>query len=79
MTSKQKHREAALKSLERREGDPSELEIYGCLPCSEYPMGVESRAVQCRDPASRRHKPESVKQVDLIMLPFGRGKMLGSE
>ena len=78
MTSKEKHREAALKSLERREGDPTELEIWGCPPCKEYPNGLEGLAVQCRDP-ERRVNQDRVKEVDLRMLPFGHGKLLGSE
>ena len=79
MTSKQKMSEAARRAHERKEGDPTELEIWGCPPCPEYPHGLEGLAFQCRDPVSRKHKPETVRQVDLIMLPFGKGKMLGSE
>jgi hypothetical protein len=69
---------AAIRSLERRADDPTELEIYGCPPCEEYPFGLEGLAFQCRDP-KRRINQDSVKEVELRMLPYGRGKLLGSE
>ena len=75
---KKKMSEAAIRAHERKEGDPTELEIYGCPPCEEYPFGLEGRAVQCRD-SKRRVNQDSVKEVELRMLPFGRGKLLGSE
>jgi hypothetical protein len=75
---KQKMSEAARRSHERREEDPTELEIWGCDPCPEYPDGLVGRAFLCRDP-QRRVNQDRVKNVDLRMLPFGRGKLLGSE
>ena len=75
---KKKMSEAAIRAHERKEGDPTELEIWGCPPCEEYPNGLEGLAFQCRDP-KRRVNQDSVKQVELKMLPFGRGKLLGSE
>jgi hypothetical protein len=78
MTSKKKMSEAARRAHERKEGDPTPLEIWGCPPCEEYPNGLEGLAFQCRDP-QRRVNQDRVKDVDLLMLPFGMGKLLGSE
>ena len=75
---KKKMSEAARRAHERKEGDPTELEIWGCPPCPEYPHGLVGRAFLCRDP-QRRVNQDRVKEVDLRMLPFGRGKLLGSE
>jgi hypothetical protein len=75
---KQKMSEAARRSLERREQDPTELEIWGCDPCPEYPNGLVGRAFVCRDP-QRRVNQNRVKDGELRMLPHGRGKLLGSE
>jgi hypothetical protein len=75
---KQKMSEAARRAHERKEDDPTELEIWGCGPCPEYPDGLVGLAFLCRDP-QRRVNQDQVKQVELKMLPFGRGKWLGSE
>jgi hypothetical protein len=75
---KKKMSEAARRAHERKADDPTELEIWGCPPCPEYPHGLEGLAFQCRDP-KRRVNQDSVKQVELKMLPFGLGKLLGSE
>ena len=75
---KKKMSEAAIRAHERKEGDPTPLEIWGCPPCPEYPNGLEGLAVQCRDP-KRQINQASAKQVELKMLPYGRGKLLGSE
>jgi len=75
---KQQMSEAARRAHERRQDDPTELEIWGCDPCPEYPDGLVGLAVLCRDP-QRQINQAAAKQVDLRMLPFGRGKLLGSE
>jgi len=75
---KKKMSEAARRAHERKEGDPTELEIWGCPPCEEHPNGLDGLAFQCRDP-NRQINQAAAKQVQLKMLPYGRGKLLGSE
>jgi hypothetical protein len=75
---KQRMSEAARRAHEHKAEDPTELEIWGCGPCPEYPDGLVGRAFLCRDP-QRRVNQDLVKQVELKMLPYGRGKLLGSE
>jgi hypothetical protein len=70
--------EAARRAHERKEGDPTPLEIWGCPPCPENPHGLDGLAFQCRYP-NRQINQDSVKQVELKMMPYGRGKLLGSE
>ena len=56
---------------------PTELEIYGCPPCREYPDGLIGLAELER--MKRPDKLDPVPEVELRMLPYGFGKLLGSE
>lgn len=57
---------------------PTPVEIYGIPPCPLLPHGQIGLAELNRDPA-RLPKPDSVTEAGLIMLPFGRGKLLGNQ
>ena len=68
---------AAKKIIAKDNIDPTPEQIWGVLPCKEYPDGVIGLAELIR--MERPEKPEPVKTVDLLMLPYGRGKLIGSE
>jgi len=78
-----KHRDnartAALAVINRLDHEsPTELEIWGCGPCPEYPDGLIGLAE-----IERMKRPnmqqETISDVNLIMLPFGRGKLIGND
>jgi len=71
------HAAARARILQLDQERPTELEIWGCGPCDEYPDGLIGLAEIER--LKRPDRAEPVNTVDLLMLPHGRGKLLGSE
>ena len=55
----------------------TEEEIYGCPPCAEYPDGLIGLGVLVQSLCLQEQ--DRSKEVKLKMLPYGRGKLIGSE
>lgn len=74
----QAHIAAALRLIDRLDNErPTLVEIWGCPPCEEYPDGLIGLAELER--LARPPKADPVKSVDLVMMPYGFGKLIGSE